>query len=181
MSVHREQLVDLTTPEADVDARTEQLRRWLADSGWGTGAGAEDWYFGDVPALELGPAAREAFPELGGGTVLVTSVAGGAWVAGEGTHGPVCPACQLDSELWDAIEAWSGGAEPTLRCPACGHEGLVGDWDLGGSVAFGAVGVVLDPAPERSSAADVRDLVHALRAALIRDLGGRWAYVHLRV
>lgn len=106
----------------------------------------------------------------------------GMWIAGDGTAGPGCRSCgALDEDPWDRLLAWDGpDAEPTATCAECGWTARLGEWDLSGSVAYGAVAVVLDV---RGMGPDLHmdTLVEGLLRVLRDGPGGRWTWVHLHI
>jgi len=179
MGDHREQIVDISTPPADADSRIAEVREWLLAAGWAAPFDGSDWLYPNEPALRESPGLLPRWPGFGGSTFVVAR--GSHWVAGDGTDVPVCPSCGEPSGTWEQIEQWDDqGVEPVGRCTDCGHEVLLGDWNLEGSVAVGALAIVLDPQslPGLGGVFDPADVARALRSELTAALGGRWAYVH---
>jgi hypothetical protein len=156
------------------------VRDWLREAGWTVEqAGLDEWWF-HWDADAVGLTASVAFPGL---EALVSVVAQpGMWIAGDGTAAPACRSCGTPVEdPWDMLRAWDGpDAEPASTCGACGWAALLGEWDLSGSVANGAVAVVLDirdTAPDLDMDTLVDDLLRVLRDGP----GGRQAWVHLHI
>ncbi|MGY4858698.1 hypothetical protein [Cryobacterium sp. AP23] len=179
MGDHREQLVDISTPDAGADGRIAAVREWLIASGWAAPFDGTDWQFPTEPALRESAGLLPRWPGFGGMTFVIAP--GLYWVAGDGTDAPACPACGAVGDAWDQIEQWGEErVEPVARCESCGHEALLGDWDLEGSVAVGSLAIVLDPQslPQQGGVFDPADVARTLRAELTAALGGRWAYVH---
>lgn len=178
MGDHREQFIDLSTRPENADARAVEVRAWLRESGWTVEqAGLDEWWF-RCDADAAGPSAAAAFPGL---TALVSVVAQpGMWVSGDGTAGPVCRSCGTpDEDSWDFLESWdSPDREPTAACGECGWAALLGDWDLSGSVANGAVAVAIEVL-EVADGVSVDSLADVLLGVLRGGPGGRWTYVHL--
>jgi Zn ribbon nucleic-acid-binding protein len=179
MGDHREQIVDISTPDADADARIAAVRQWLITSGWAAPSDGDDWLHPAEPALHASPDLLARWPGFGAMTVVVPR--GLHWVAGDGTDAAVCPVCGAVGDTWDLLEQWGDErVEPVAHCDTCGHEALLGDWDLEGSVAVGSLAIVLDPQalPGQGGSFDPVDVARTLRTELIAGLGGRWAYVH---
>jgi Zn ribbon nucleic-acid-binding protein len=179
MGDHREQLIDISTPEADTAARIAAVREWLITAGWAAPVAGTDWLYPAEPALREDPALLPRWPGFGAMTLVV--LRGDYWVAGDGTAAPACPDCAVVGDTWDLIEQWGDQRiEPVAQCESCGHEAPLGDWDLEGSVAVGSLGIVLDPQslPGQGGSFDPADVARTLRAELTAGLGGRWGYVH---
>ena len=179
MGDHREQIIDISTPEADVETRMTAVTDWLITAGWAAPFDGTDWLYPTEPALREDTGLLHRWPGFGGVTFVVTP--GLYWVAGDGTAAPVCPACGTESDEWDQIEQWGvQRIEPVAHCQSCGHKALLGDWDLEASVAVGSLAIVLDPQPLRHQGGvfDPTDVARTLRTELTAALGGRWAYVH---
>jgi hypothetical protein len=159
----------------------------LRGTGWVVPGGGEDWLHEGVPADTAGPRAHALFPDLGEMTVAV--VAGErAWLAHEGTGPATCPRCGSswpDGTFWAELERWfEDGEEPVGSCPGCAWRAPLGDWDVSGSVVVGGPAVVLDVsgrAVDHRAGPDPALVGTALRDELARELGGRWAYVHLHL
>jgi Zn ribbon nucleic-acid-binding protein len=179
MGDHREQIVDISTQDADADGRVADVREWLAAAGWAVPSAGKDWLYPTESALCASPGLLQRWPGFGGMTVVVPR--GLHWVAGDGTDAAVCPVCATVGDTWDLLEQWSDErVEPIAQCDNCGLEALLGDWNLEGSVVVGSLAIVLDPQslPGRGGDFDPADVARTLRTGLIAGVGGRWAYVH---
>ena len=179
MGDHREQLIDISTPEADTDARIAAVREWLITAGWAAPFDGTDWLYPAEAALGASPELLPRWPGFGAMTFVM--LRGDYWAAGDGTTAAACPVCGAESDAWDQIEQWGEQRiEPVAQCESCGHQALLGDWDLEGSVAVGSLGIVLDPQslPREGGSFDPADIARTLRTELAAALGGRWVYVH---
>lgn len=182
MGDHREQLVDLDTPASDAGARAEQVRAWLIASGWAAPGGVEDWLYPGEVSLTAGPEATRRHPALDDSTIVVPVK--DFWIAGDGTAGPICPACGTEEQSLEQVGEWvTSGIEPIGTCASCGFTAPLGDWDLTSSIARGELGIVLDPraASDQRGRLDPVALARDLQREVVAALGGRWTYIHHHV
>jgi hypothetical protein len=176
MGDHRELIVDLDVRAAEVESASAQLERSLSSDGWisrsDTGT---DWLYPDRVAFLLGQTATSRFP-VHARDSLVILTAREPYGVGDGTTDPACPSCgsRLSAEIaTPVLAAWWDGDEQLTRCPDCGLQASVGDWNLLDSVAIGELAVALDT--------DSPAVADALAEHLTATTGRRWVRTHLHL
>lgn len=188
MSTNREQLIDLSTGIEAAELRLAEVRSWLKTSGWGEPTTREDFLHPGEPTLGLGPRALARHRGLAPATTFV--VAGGKVWTADGPTGPArCPLCGLElSDFTDLEEWYATGVEPATRCSGCGHQALLGDWDVESAAVLGVIAIIIEPCDlswtlgtSAVASVDPRAVAKDLLGELSGALGGRWAYIHLRV
>jgi hypothetical protein len=159
-----EQVIDLAGTSADVAARVEEVRTWLAGVGW-IGALYDEvrWNSPTEPTQEMGPTrgCRDQY---------VFSVL----VHRRRVAAAQCPSCAVryDQETYHykTLEEWSAG-EPIGICANCGFIGLFGDWDIKNSPLGGTLAVLVYVDTDVISGDEYSDV---LARELRTGLGGRW-------
>jgi hypothetical protein len=169
-----EQVIDLAGTSADVAARVEEVRTWLAGVCW-IGALYDEvrWNSPTEPTWEMGPRGRELFPQLRYADVAINTSSPFWYTDGE-LLPPQCPNCAVrydqETYLYKTLEEWSAG-EPIGICANCGFIGLFGDWDIKNSPLGGTLAVLVYVDTHVISGDEYSDV---LARELRTGLGGRW-------